>query len=293
MTDHIPPRPPISKGEVLPSLPYRAIALDLDGTLLGTHGRLGNRSAAALRALAGRGIRIVLASGRMTARVLPYAEQLAVPVDVVSYNGSEVLIHGPAGWETLASRGLSAAARKAVYSLSREHAVFMNVYSEGKLHGYHPDGDFTWSRHYEASSGATYEGKYDDIGSLPSDRIQKLLVMDTPSRRDALYDAWFPLLSHLCSLTKSNPEYLEFLGKDVSKGSGLTIWLERNGIRPEELLAFGDAENDLEMLRLAGLGIAMANATPGIRSAHHRFSRWSNVEDGVARELAGIFDLDI
>ncbi|MEO6095458.1 MAG: HAD family hydrolase [Fibrobacteria bacterium] len=291
MTLHIPPRAPFSQGDNLPSIPYRAIALDLDGTLLGHHGRLGDRSVAVLRSLAERGIRIILASGRMTARVMPYVEQLAIPVDMVCYNGSEILTQGRSGWETLASRGLSPDAREAVYSLSRGNAVFLNVYSQGKLYGYHAGGDFTWSRHYETNSGALYAGKYADIETLPRDRIQKLLVIDTPARRDALHEDWSPLLSHLCVLTKSNPEYLEFLGKDVSKGSSLSIWLERNGIQPAELVAFGDAENDLEMLRLAGLGIAMANATPGVRSAFNRFSRWSNAEEGVARELATLFEL--
>jgi hydroxymethylpyrimidine pyrophosphatase-like HAD family hydrolase len=126
---------------------------------------------------------------------------------------------------------------------------------------------------------------------LPVDRIQKLLVMDSPSRRDILHDAWSPMLSELCVMTKSNPEYLEFLAKGVSKGSGLALWLERNGYQSSDLLAFGDAENDLEMLRLAGMGIALANATPGLRANYHRFSPWSNAEDAVARELAAIFGL--
>lgn len=276
-------------------LPYRALALDLDGTLLDEDGRLAETTASLLRALSSRGLRIILASGRMTARVLPFAEQLGFPVDLVTYNGSEVMANGPAGWTTLSSRSLSTTALEAVYALSRTHSVFLNIYSQGDLHGYHSHGDFTWSKHYETNTGATYAGKHTRIPDLPRVDIRKLLVIGTPVERNLLHDTWSPLLSDHCLLTKSNPEYLEILEKDVSKGSALRIWLDHNRVDASELLAFGDAENDLEMLRLAGLGIAMANATPGLRADHGRtsgrFSRWTNAQSGVARDLADLFGL--
>jgi Cof subfamily protein (haloacid dehalogenase superfamily) len=261
----------------------------LDGTLLDTDGRLPEATGAILRTLSGRGIRIVLASGRMTARVIPYAEQLGIPVDVVAYNGAEILEGGPVSWRSVSLRGLSPAARDAVFGLCRTHRVFMNVYSQGKLHGYHPGGDFTWSRHYETNSGAVYAGKHSSLEDLPKEGIAKLLIINEYPDRERFYDSWLPQLSPHCALTKSNPEYLEFLAKDVSKGSALEIWLRRNGIEPSQLLAFGDAENDLEMLRLAGMGIGMANATPGLRAAHSRFSRWTHAEEGVAKELSALF----
>jgi Cof subfamily protein (haloacid dehalogenase superfamily) len=267
------------------------VALDLDGTLLDAEGRLPAVTASLLRILAARGVRIVLASGRMTARVLPYAEQLAVPVDIISYNGAEILEGGPVSWNSVSLRGISPAARDAVFGLCRKQRVFLNVYSQGKLHGYHPDGDFTWSRHYETNSGAAYAGKYARLEHLPQEGIAKLLVIGEYQERERLHDSWLPQLSPHCGLTKSNPEYLEFLAKGVSKGSALEIWLGRNGVDPSELLAFGDAENDLDMLRLAGLGIGMANATPGLRAAHSRFSPWSHAEEGVAKELTALFRL--
>jgi Cof subfamily protein (haloacid dehalogenase superfamily) len=277
----------------LTPLPYRALALDLDGTLLDEDGQLGETTASLLRSLSSRGLRIVLASGRMTARVLPFAEQLGIPVDLITYNGSEVLAHGPAGWAMLSSRGLSSKARDEVYALTRTHSVFLNIYSQGELHCYHAQGDFTWSKHYETHTGATYAGKYTVIPDLPREDIHKLLVIGTPAERNLLHDTWSPLLTDHCMLTKSNPEYLEILAKDVSKGTALSIWLDHNRLAASELLAFGDAENDLEMLRLAGLGIAMANATPGLRADHGRssgrFSQWTNAQSGVARELASLF----
>lgn len=276
-------------------LPFRALALDLDGTLLDEEGRLAETTASLLRALSTRGLRIILASGRMTARVLPFADQLGFPVDLVTYNGSEVLAHGPSGWSSLSSRSLPTTALDVVYTLCRTHSVFLNIYSQNTLHGYNANGDFGWSTHYETNTGAHYAGKHTLIPDLPRVGIRKLLVIGTPVERNLLHDSWSPLLSDHCQLTKSNPEYLEILEKGVSKGSALRLWLDHNRMAASDLLAFGDAENDLEMLRLAGLGIAMANATPGLRADHirssGRFARWTNAQSGVARELADLFGI--
>jgi Cof subfamily protein (haloacid dehalogenase superfamily) len=276
----------------LTPLPYRAVALDLDGTLLDAQGRLPDASARILRLLSGRGVRIVLASGRMTARIIPFAEALDFPLSLIAFNGAEILERGPGSWVTVSSRPLGLAARDSVLELSRAHGVFLNVYAAGNLYGYHPAGDFAYCRHYESHTGARYAGKFSDSAYLPGEGIAKLLAIETPANRDRFYAAWSQSLSGRCEVTKSNPEYLEFLGSGVSKGSALEIWLARHSLAGTDLVAFGDAENDLEMLDLAGMGIAMANATPGLRAAYGRFSAWNNDQDAVARELSGLFHLD-
>lgn len=259
--------------------------------MLDPSGELTPATAAVLRRLAAGGIRILLASGRMTARVVPFGETLGIPLSLVTYNGAVILDGGPLEWTPVATHGLPAVARDAIFGLCRDHSVFLNVYAKGRLHAFHPQGDFTWSRHYEFHSGATYAAKHARLEDLPTDGLEKLLAIATPQWREKLYAAWSPLLTSHCDLTKSNPEYLEFVAKGVSKGTALAIWLDRNGISSSELLAFGDAENDLEMLALAGLGYAMSNATPGLRSSFGRFTRWSHAEDGVARELCDLYGL--
>lgn len=268
------------------------MALDLDGTLLDPAGRLSTASLRVLRHLAGLGVRIALATGRMTSGARPIAEALGLPLALVTYNGAVVLEGGPSAWSILVTRTLPEAARDAVFELSRAHGAFLNVYSRGRLHGYHRDGDFAWSRHYEANAGSVYVQKTASLDELPREGLEKLLVICDPESRDRLRGAWAPRLAGLCDLTTSNPEYLEFLAKGVSKGSTLQGWLAKAGLGPQDLIAFGDGENDLEMLRMAGCGLAMANAVPGLRDAYGRLSRWSHAEDGVARELCALFGMD-
>lgn len=273
----------------MPPLPYRALALDMDGTLLDPSGRITEGSSRALRDLVGRGVRIALATGRMTALALPFIRDLGLPLDLIAYNGAEVREWRNGDWPRILSRTLSDRTRDAVFDLCRRHGHFLNVYSGDLLHGYHPAGDYRHSLHYETQTLAVYASKADRLESLPKRDIQKLLVIETPEGRDRLHREWAPQLVSHCQVIKSNPEYLEFVSLGTSKASALSFWLERNGIEARELLAFGDAENDLEMLRLAGLGIAMANATPGLKAAFSRVSTWTHAEDGVARELRRIF----
>lgn len=280
-----------SKGAYLASLPYRALALDMDGTLLDPSGRISPASAAALKTLVARGLRVLLASGRMTARVVPYIRELGLPLDLVAYNGAEVREHRNGDWVAIRSCLISDQTRDAVYSLSRDRNLFLNVYAGGDLHGYHPRGDYRHADFYENQTLAVYAGKVNRLEDLPREGILKLLVVETPEARDRLYDECHVRMASHCKVLKSNPEYLEFVDLGISKASALSFWLERNGIRPSELLAFGDAENDLEMLSLAGLGIAMANATPGVKAEWKNLSPWSHAEDGVARELARLFSL--
>lgn len=263
----------------------------MDGTLLDPSGRITPASASALRALAARGLKIILASGRMTARVIPFIRELGLPLDLVSFNGAEVREYRDGEWHPVLSRQISARTRDEVFALCRDRGHFLNVYSEGRLHGYHRSGDYRHGDFYASQTLAVYASRVSDLSRLPASSIQKLLVIESPENRDRLFREWLPLLSGHCQVLKSNPEYLEFVAQGTSKGSALGFWLERNGISPAELVAFGDAENDLEMLQLAGFGIAMANATPGLRSEFTRVSPWSHAEDGVARELTRLFGL--
>ncbi|CAE7559928.1 ywpJ [Symbiodinium natans] len=80
--------------------------------------------------------------------------------------------------------------------------------------------------------------------------------------------------------------HVEFLSADVSKGDTLRrLCTEHLGISMDEVIAFGDNFNDIEMLQLAGQGVAMQNAREELKEVASRVSEWTNDDDGVAREL--------
>ena len=78
--------------------------------------------------------------------------------------------------------------------------------------------------------------------------------------------------------------YLEIIPAVINKGQGIFDVCRALGIRPEEVIAFGDAENDIPMLRAAGMGVAMGNATEAVKAAADMVTLTNN-EDGIAAAL--------
>lgn len=87
-----------------------------------------------------------------------------------------------------------------------------------------------------------------------------------------------------------DPFFVEFLRPDVTKGAGLELLCKSQGIMMEDVVAFGDGDNDKEMLLLAGLGCAMGNAKTVTKEAANVVLAHSNDEDGVARHLEELIE---
>lgn len=271
------------------SLPFRAVAIDLDGTLLDTRGVLREETRDALLRIRALGVHLVLASGRMAVRIKPYAEEVGPPISIVAFNGGQLLERQNGRWELHRSHALSRESCETVARLCEERELFLNIYAGEQLFAYQTRGDFRWCEFYRRQTGAEYAGRLTRLEDFPPGEIVKLLIIETPAERDRLYSELFPLFAGHTQVLKSNPEYLEFLPPGISKAETLKGWLSGKGLIPGDLLAFGDAENDLEMLKLAGRGIALANATPGLKKAFPLLSPWTNDENAVARELRAVF----
>ena len=84
-----------------------------------------------------------------------------------------------------------------------------------------------------------------------------------------------------CSITSWNETGIDIISKHGGKAKGLAKFMERYGLRPGETMAFGDGENDIEMLRVAGLGVAMGNAEAAVKAAADRVTL-SNNDNGIA-----------
>jgi hydroxymethylpyrimidine pyrophosphatase-like HAD family hydrolase len=89
-------------------------------------------------------------------------------------------------------------------------------------------------------------------------------------------------------ITRSHPTFLEILNAGVSKGEGLKIAMNCRGLKPEEIIAFGDEENDLPMFSVAGFSAAPSNAKEKVRQAAD-FVFGSNTEEGLATFLENLF----
>jgi Cof subfamily protein (haloacid dehalogenase superfamily) len=95
------------------------------------------------------------------------------------------------------------------------------------------------------------------------------------------------------TIMRSMPYFLEFLNKNANKGTGVKLLSEKLGIKQNEIICAGDADNDRHMLKYAGLGVAMGNASDNIKEIAN-FTTKTNEEDGIAYVIDKfIFNKDI
>lgn len=269
----------------------RLVATDLDGTLLAPHSgsgpRVTDRTLAALEAARDAGILVVPSSGRQPfsiANALAGTYLAAGPV--LGANGA-IGVHLGTG-EVYFERLIEPAAQSALYRGLVERfpgARCVSVRDGGVAffpqHGY--VGLMDPGDHGRGPDGLG-EFDLDDVLGTPS---LKLVVRDPDVDPATLLKAALELAVPGCTCTTSGAPFLEVSAAGVDKGTGLAALCERLGVARDEVAALGDEHNDLPMLRWAGRGIAMANASGVVLGAVDERTA-SNGDDGVALILEGL-----
>jgi Cof subfamily protein (haloacid dehalogenase superfamily) len=121
-----------------------------------------------------------------------------------------------------------------------------------------------WGRKYEASC-AVAARLAEDLSRLVTEGPHKMLAIGDIPEIDSLQGRLEELFGDQLDFTRSKPNYLEILGPGVSKGSALQRLVTRWGIDRSEVIAIGDALNDIEMIIWAGIGVAMENAVAQVK----------------------------
>ena len=229
------------------------------------------------------GIHVVLATGRMFRSVLPYAEAAGIATPLVCYQGAAVvdpvsrewLLHEPIPLEL---------AREAIAAVEAE-GFSLNCYVDDELY---------------VARVTEHARAYADFQSIPLHAVgsllewierppTKLVVVDDPKRLDTLRPTLQARFADRMFIAKSLPFFLELASHAISKGSGLAFVADHLGFAREQTVAFGDGENDVELIEWAGYGIAVENAHDVLKAK----ARWvcpSAKEEGVAQVLEAALD---
>lgn len=269
----------------------QCIALDLDRTTLDAGGRLSPGNRQALEYAISKGVHIVIASGRAFA---------SLPWDVVSIPGIEYAItsngaavyHVPTG-KRLHGYMLEPQAVRDILRLTAEEALVYEAFVDGEAyadaayvrdpvaHGATPQAIpyIQRTRHSEPNIRAFIRAHIHELDSLDlvvADEAAKLRIWVDLEK--AVPDVY---------ITSSVQQLIEISHADAGKHSGVRYVTELLGLSPAQTAAFGDGDNDADMLRYVGCGIAVENATPACLAAADRVTARHD-QDGVAR---GIYDI--
>lgn len=252
---------------------YQLAALDLDDTLLNAEKHLTPKNREALMAAIAKGTHIVLASGRAYPGVENYNRMLENKDYTIVCGGAQVV--DPEG-NVVYSTYVSPITAKQVMRWAVTHGAYFQVYMDD---GYHYLARTEFTDFYEKHCG--YPG-IENPGLLEVEPVlaSKILIIDEPERLEKFRSelaAMFPELA----LKKSQANFLEVMNPEATKGSALEFLSGKLGIGPERIIAVGDSEIDESMLRFAGVGIAVENASEACKQAADDITA-SCEEDGVA-----------
>ncbi|TFE28158.1 Cof-type HAD-IIB family hydrolase [Cohnella luojiensis] len=260
-------------------MPYRLIAMDLDDTLLTDELTVSDATRKAMTEAIALGAHLTIATGRMFDSAQKIARQVGLNVPIITYQGS--LIKNLLDEEILYERSVPVEAAKKLYDYCQEHGLHLQSYIEDKLY---VSEDNDKIKGYARQSNIPYTIEPDFSRIISHEKQTKLLIIDEPAKLDALLPELKKLFGSQVHLTKSKPNYLEFMHPEGTKGHALRFLATHYGIPMEETIAMGDAMNDHEMVEAAGLGVAMENAVPALKEIAD-YVTLSNNDDGVAHVL--------
>lgn len=272
--------PPLYVGKILYSMNLfqpsfqlqniRALALDLDGTILHTDASLGIYTKETLRLCIEQGITLIFCTGRSPEGAEPYRLAIGASGPMVFYNGACV-VDVPAG-EVLQATLLEKEVVLACLSLVRKEDLHFQVYTPDNRLYY--ERDRPEARAYEKRTGVQgtvvdmeklFSAGHRDLFPESYSGVIKAMVIASPEQLSLverfLDERYGPAVYH----TRSHETYLEILSPAVSKGRALARALELRGLTKEQTLAFGDGENDLPLLDVAACLVAPENADPRLK----------------------------
>ena len=264
-------------------IPYRAIALDLDGTLTNHEKVVTPKTREALLQASAKGAVIILASGRPTYGIEPVAECLELNKQggyILSYNGGNI-VNAKTG-EKLFSQFLPDEVIPELYAYAKENGHALLGYAGNEIITEMPDDQYVKE---ESRINKMNIRKVDNLFEALEPHPTKLLMTGDPSDMLKAEEELVEKLGDRMDIFRSAPFFLELVPKGIDKAKSLTRLLTIINLTPADLIAFGDGYNDLSMLKLAGMGVAMENAAPEVR-AEADYVTLSNEEDGVAAALA-------
>ncbi len=268
--------PPVAQSD--PALDIRMVAVDLDGTLLNDSKQVSQQTIDALSCASKNGVKVIIASARPPRSVRHIYKQLSLDTWQINYNGAliwdepakRVIFHRPMSCELV--RNLIDTARARFPSVLISCEILDRWYTD------------RFDQTYTTETGRLF--KPDVIAPLAdfcNQPITKLLLLGEKGLIDQLETLLAPATDKV-TIVRTDPELLQIMEKFVSKSAALQIVAEHYQVALENVMAIGDAPNDVGILKIAGIGVAMDNAHPLVKDA----ADWvapSNNDHGVHAAL--------
>jgi Cof subfamily protein (haloacid dehalogenase superfamily) len=236
------------------------VASDFDRTLIGEDALLHPRTRDALRAASAAGLHVIVVTGRMFRSIRPYLLEAGLHDPVVCYQGA--VVADPVGGEWLRHEPIPLELAREAVAAIEDAGYALNCYVDDDLY---VAEETDWSRSYARFQNLPVTA-VGDLRSWLEKPPTKLVAVDEPARLDRFELEMKERFDGRLYISKSLPYFLEFASPLVTKAAGLEFLGARLGFGAADTVAFGDGENDVELVDWAGFGIAVGNAHERVKA---------------------------
>lgn len=264
-------------------MPVKLIATDLDGTLMAPdHMTVTERTKAALLSAHNKGIKIAIATGRTLVITKAVTDQLPF-VDYVIYSNGAAVYDRKAGCAIYEDQMPWTMANR-IISFLEAYPVCYEVYAGGRSHMRRDKMDYLALKDIPAAFIEELSKDVvlheDLLAEMQGLEVEKINLFNLPAGHDTEIRAFLETIPQL-HLTSAIADDIEITFGSADKGKALAGMCAALQIAPKDVMSFGDAGNDVGMLRFAGWSFAMANARPDAKAAA-KYETQSNAQDGLA-----------
>jgi Cof subfamily protein (haloacid dehalogenase superfamily) len=279
----------------------KALAIDLDGTILLPNTTLGEHTLWCIKKLISKGMKIIIATGRAIEAAERFRIAMGAEGPMVYFNGAEV-VDMPSG-KILHTNLIGKDVVDFGTDIARSLGIHFQVYLPAGISPETGKRDIKqkWEALLTEKDGPDVQMYKRHTGIEPVIRdlkslaalpdlegcIKGMFIAD-PSIHDEIRQKFNERFGGRISVMRSFPTFLEIINNGVSKGEGLKIAMDYKGLKPEEVIAFGDEENDLPMADTAGFFAVPENARVNIQEAAD-LVYGSNADEGLAVYLENTF----
>lgn len=263
----------------------RLIASDLDGTLLNDEHKISEYNKKIISEVRKKGIKFILSTGRPTSAASKFLDDLNIETDMISFNGA--MITDRSG-KILYEDNLESDIGKELIDIAKKYKVYYQGFLGERWNI--SDSKSEWLNFYISIAQINnYNVGFENIKDfsfskfmfIGENNILKEIVLELDKNlKDKVY------------YTFSRPVYLEVHSPNVSKANALSFLLNKYNIKRENIMAFGDNNNDIEMLETAGISVAVENAENIVKEKAKYITK-SNIENGVGYFINEYFKLGL
>jgi Predicted hydrolases of the HAD superfamily len=266
----------------------KAIAFDLDGTLLDSDKRIRPETIDAIREVRARGLAIILVTGRHHVSTRAYHHQLGLETPAICCNGT--YLYDFKAENAFSTNPLLQEEAEHLLRLVRKHEIASaKVFTADAMTYEVPDKVMLrfieWGKTLPSELRPNIQ-QVDDFATLLAGKptVWKFIVAHpTPDAMQALEQDIDHELGLSCEW--DDLESIDITRAGNSKGSKLVEWGRMNGIAPSEIIAFGDNNNDTSMFRAVGLGFAMGNSADHVKAVAHKVTDGDNNSNAIAKAV--------